>query len=179
MRGLVFTELIEFVEEALGHNVSDKMIKEAKLDNNGVFTQGGSYEFDDLVKLVVSLSNITGKEVGELLYVFGEHMFERLVLLYGKEIDSKGSSIEFIDNVENVIHVEVRKLYPDAELPIFQTIEKGKDHLVIIYISNKRLEEFAHGLIDGCAKYFGELLDITYKTVDEDSHKVKFIIEKI
>ena len=47
MRGVVFTELIEFVEDVLGFETADKMIEDAKLNNNGVFTQGGNYPFSD------------------------------------------------------------------------------------------------------------------------------------
>lgn len=29
-------------------------------------------------------------------------------------------AFQFLKNIENYIHVEVRKLYPDAELPTFE-----------------------------------------------------------
>ena len=56
MRGVVFTELMEFVEDKLGFEVADKMIEKSKLDNGGVFTQGGNYPFKDMVKLLTILT---------------------------------------------------------------------------------------------------------------------------
>ena len=56
MKGLVFTELLEYVEENFGFDVADKIIENAKLENNGAFTQAGNYPFEELVKLVVALS---------------------------------------------------------------------------------------------------------------------------
>ncbi|HFS85217.1 MAG TPA: hypothetical protein ENK72_01200 [Epsilonproteobacteria bacterium] len=82
MKGIVFTELIEFVEEALGFEIADQMIGNAGLANEGAFTQAGNYPFEDLQKLVVRLSAATGKPAGDLLYLFGQYLFGRLIKLY-------------------------------------------------------------------------------------------------
>lgn len=179
MRGVVFTELIEFVEEALGFEVADKMIAKAHLENHGAFSQGGNYPFSHMQKLLMSLSEITKKEPNELLYIFGEHLFSILVKLYGKDIKSAGTALEFIDSVEDFVHVEVKKLYPDADLPKFETVEKDDSHLILVYQSDKKLESFAHGLIQACGKYFNEPLDTTFEVINENPHKVKFTIKKI
>lgn len=178
MRGVVFTELLEFVEEALGFEVADKMIEMAKLENGGSFSQGGNYPFSEMQKMLMALSQITGKEPNELLFIFGEHLFSVLVKLYGKNIKEVGSSLDFIDSVESFVHVEVKKLYPDADLPKFITETKDENHIVLIYQSEKRLEAFAHGLIKSCGEYFEESLDINYETINQKPYQVKFIIKK-
>lgn len=179
MRGVVFTELIEFVESALGFEISDKMIEMANLSNHGVFTQGGNYPFEHMQKLLTSLSTITGKKPQELLFIFGEHLFTVLVKLYAKDIKDAKTSINFIESVENYVHVEVKKLYPDADLPRFITEEKSDSHLILIYKSEKKLEAFAHGLMVACGKYFGENLEISYETISDKPYKVKFVISKV
>lgn len=179
MRGVVFTELIEFVESALGFDVADKMIEMSKLDNDGAFSQGGNYPFSDMVKILGALSKITGKEPNELLEIFGEHLFAVLVKLYGQDIKEVGSPILFIDSVEHYVHVEVKKLYPDVELPTFKTEEKSDNHIVLIYQSEKRLEAFAYGLMSACGKYFEQPLDIKYETISEKPYQVKFMINKV
>jgi len=178
MRGVVFTEMIEFVEEAISFDVADKMIEMAKLDNNGAFSQGGNYPFSDLVKLLAALSEITGKSKDELLFIFGQYLFSVLVKLYGKNIKEVGSSLDFIDSVEHYVHVEVKKLYPDADLPTFKTIQKDEKQLTLIYSSEKKLESLAHGLISSCGEYFGEKLTITFKTVSTEPYQVEFLIKK-
>ena len=178
MRGVVFTELMEFVENTLGFEVADKMIENAKLANDGAFSQGGNYPFEDLVKLLTALSEITGKKPNELLFIFGEHLFSVLVKLYGKNIKEVGSALDFIDSVEDFVHVEVKKLYPDVDLPTFKTIEKSENHLILIYSSEKRLESFAHGLISSCGDYFNEPLEVTYKTISTSPYQVEFLIKK-
>ena len=178
MRGVVFTELIEFVEDKLGFDIADKMIEEAKLDNEGVFTQGGNYPFEEMVKLLTSLSKITGKEPNELLEIFGEHLFSVLVKIYGKDIKENKTALSFIDSVEDYVHVEVKKLYPDAELPTFTTTYKDDNKIVIIYQSDKKLDSFAQGLIKACGEYFNENLDISKEIVSKEPYQVEFTIIK-
>jgi hypothetical protein len=179
MRGVVFTELIEFVEEALGFDLADRMLENAHLENGGVFSQGGNYPFDELVKIVVSLSKETGKNVDELLHIFGKHFFGRLVKLYGRDIREDSNSLDFIGKVEKMVHVEVRKLYPDADLPTFEVVKQDANFLVMHYYSEKRLESLALGLMEGCAEYFNEKLKIEYHVASEKPHKVEFFIEKV
>lgn len=178
MRGVVFTELIEFVEEKLGFEVADQMIEQAKLAHGGTFTQGGNYPFEEMVKLLTALSKLTGKSPAELLEIFGEHLFNVLVKIYGKDIKENQSSLDFIDSVEHYVHVEVKKLYPDAELPTFTTTQKSDTMLVIIYQSEKKLDAFALGLIKSCGTYFGDTLNVTRKVISESPYKVEFTIIK-
>lgn len=178
MRGVIFTEMIEFVEEALGFEIADKMIEKAMLENHGAFSQGGNYPFEHMVKLLTALSEITGKAPNELLFIFGKHLFSTLVKLYGRDIKA-GNALDFIDSVEHYVHVEVKKLYPDAELPKFDTIQKDENQLTLIYKSNKKLEAFAHGLIEACGEYFQEPLKVKYKTISNEPYEVEFNIKKI
>ena len=178
MRGVVFTELIEFVEEKLGFEIADKMLSDAKLSHGGIFTQGGNYPFEEMVQLLTALSKLTGKHPNELLEIFGEHLFHVLVKIYSKDIKENQNSLDFIDSVEEYVHVEVKKLYPDAELPTFTTKSKSENKLVIIYQSEKRLDAFAFGLIKSCGNYFGDTLNITTKVINESPYQVEFTITK-
>lgn len=178
MRGVVFTELIEFVENALGFDTADKMIEKANLENDGAFSQGGNYPFSHMQKLLHSLSEITGKSKDELLFVFGKHLFSVLAKLYQKNMTDDLTALTFLDSVENFVHVEVKKLYPDADLPKFTTEEIDETHIVLIYQSEKRLESFAKGLMVSCGEYFNEPLEIKHEVINENPYQVKFFIEK-
>jgi Haem-NO-binding len=48
---------------------------------------------------------------------FGKHLFGRFVCNYPQFFGGINSALTFLANIEGYIHVEVRKLYPDAELP--------------------------------------------------------------
>lgn len=178
MRGVVFTELIEFVEEKLGFDIADQMLEQAQLSHGGVFTQGGNYPFSEMVQVLTALSKITGKAPDDLLEIFGEHMFHVLVKIYGKNIKEDNSALDFIDSVETYVHVEVRKLYPDADLPTFTTTSKSENTLTLVYKSEKKLDALALGLMKACGVYFGEKLSITKKLINESPYEVEFSIVK-
>jgi hypothetical protein len=178
MKGVIFTEFIEFVEEEYSFDVADEII----VDENGedrIFTQGGQYQFEELVALIVSLHKIVGDEIGLILYKFGEYLFGRLAKMASFLLKDAKSSLQLIEKVDTYIHIEVRKLYPDADLPKFHVLEKRDNYLQIEYQSEKRLEELAKGLMVGCAKYFDEEVQIEYKTISENPHKSIFEIKKI
>lgn len=55
MKGLVFTELLEYVENNFGFDMADKIIEDSNLENDGAYTQAGNYPFEELIKLVNAL----------------------------------------------------------------------------------------------------------------------------
>ena len=59
------------------------------------------------------------------------------------------------------MHVEVRKLYPEAELPTFETSFPAPNTMHLIYRSKRPFSALAYGLIKGCASYYGEQIEIS------------------
>jgi hypothetical protein len=178
MKGVVFTEFIEFTEEEYGFDTADEIV----VDENGedrIFTQGGNYEFEELVALVVSLHKISGDEVNLILFKFGKYLFGRLAKMASFLLKDAESSLELIEKVDTYIHIEVNKLYPDADLPKFRVISKDTNYLEMEYESEKRLEEFGKGLMVGCANYFNETLEINYESKGENPHVSIFKIKKV
>jgi len=177
MKGLVFTELLEYVEDNFGFDMADKIIEQSKLANNGSFTQAGNYAFEDLLKLVAALSNELNIEIPKLLEIFGEHMFTRLISLNPQLKDNFESSLDLISQVDNIIHPEVEKLYPGADLPKFNLINRTENKVIIDYISSKNLESFAIGLMKGSAKSFNEEIIISQEKL-ENVTRFTLVLEK-
>lgn len=160
MKGMVFTELVEFVEEKFGFEVADGMLEASLLENKGAYTQAANYPFEELAAIVTKLSQITGIAMGTLIEAYGRHLFGRIVGLYPPMVANFSSSLPFIAQVDTFIHPEVKKLYPDADLPSFQVITLSEKELVIDYTSNKPLMPLARGLMLGAADHFGESIEI-------------------
>jgi hypothetical protein len=66
------------------------------------------------------------------------------------------------------IHVEVRKLYSDAELPSFDHEEQDDGSMVLIYRSRRALADFAEGLLQSCIAHFNEPMQINRKDMPSD-----------
>jgi hypothetical protein len=79
--------------------------------------------------------------------------------------------------IEDHIHVHVKKLYPDADLPSFLILEKSKSKLILVYSSKRGLYSLAHGLIVSAFKHYGQQVSVSYDLLETDGTKVKFTVE--
>lgn len=178
MKGIVFTEFLDLVEEKFGLETVEQIIDQSELESNGIYTAVGTYKFTEMVSLLTNLSNLTRIKPNDLLKVYGLHFFEVLVKNYGTILKSYKTPLELLASIDEHIHVQVRKLYPDAELPYFETIERTEKKLIMIYHSSRAMYAFADGLMEKTFKYYNENATITYELLEKNGTKVRFTIIK-
>lgn len=178
MKGIVFTELLEMVEEKFGYELVDHLLQNPDLPSGGIYTAIGTYDHAEMVTLVTNLSQQTNVPVPDLLRTYGQYMFTAFTRSYRPFVDRATSAFGLLSSVQHYIHVEVRKLYPDAELPHFTIDQPAENHLRMHYISERKLADFAHGLIEGCLATFNEKATITKTILVEDGSQVLFDIVK-
>ena len=176
MKGIVFTEFLEMVEDRFGVEVTDAIISNSELPSGGSYTAVGTYEHSEMVSLVTALHQKTQIAVPDLLRVYGEHLFGRFALLYPKFVGGNTTAFSLLESIQEGIHVEVLKLYPDAQLPRFTTERPQENVLVMHYNSKRKMADFAYGLIDGCIKHFGETASINMVFNDEEGTSATFTI---
>jgi len=179
MKGVVFTEFADMVEQRFSPEMLDSIIEDAHLPSGGAYTAVGTYPHEEMVALVSALSSRSGTAVPELLRAFGEYLFGRFVKGYPAFFEGRTDAFSFLAGIEDVIHAEVRKLYPDAELPRFE-VEHHDDHrLVIIYSSGRHFEDLAEGLIAGCISHFGRSATLRRETLGEGpQRRERFLLER-
>lgn len=178
MKGFVFTELFNLVENKFGYKTLQNTIKRSNVPNNGVYVSGGYYTIEELNSLVLALSEETGIPAQELLFLYGRHLFSILIKSYSFFADGKKSPIEFMASVDEYIHVEVRKLHPNAELPSFKIESQTEDSIVLIYESKRGLEAFAKGMMFGCADFYNTVIDVQYTPMDRPNTS-RFVVKLI
>jgi len=162
MKGIVFTEFSEMIVGMFGDDMLDDLIDETKPASGGAYTAVGTYDHQELLNMVVELSHRTGIEVPKLVHTFGLHLGKTFTEKFTTFFVESGSTLKFLRKIDNHIHVEVRKLYPDAELPVFSFKEPTDDEpaFKLHYQSTRGLAELAHGLIEATSAYYGEKFDI-------------------
>jgi hypothetical protein len=170
MKGVVFTEFLDMVEDTFSADVVDDIIEGAALPSGGVYTAVGTYPHAELGKLVIQLSQRTGAKVPELLRAYGRHLFGRFLAGYPIFFKDVRDSFGFLQTIEGLVHVEVRKLYPDAELPSFESTQVAPNRMEMIYRSPRCLGDFAQGLMEGCFAHFNQKVQIT--RIDEAQGRV-------
>ena len=180
MKGIVFTEFLELVEDKFGLEVVDQIIQEssAELESNGVYTAVGTYKFSEMLALLTNLSSLTKVSVNDLLHVYGLHFFSILVKNHSNIIEMYSDPLEMLASIEAHIHVHVRKIYPNAELPRFEILSRDQSKLEMIYYSNRSMYCFALGLMEKTFEHYNESASINYELLENDGSKVKFVIVK-
>ena len=178
MKGIVFTEFLDLVEEKFGLEMVDTIISSSKLESKGIYTSVGTYSFSEMLQLLQHLSSNTDISTDDLLLIYGEHFFSVIEKSYPGLLASYSEPIEMLASIENHIHVEVRKIYPDAELPTFEVIEKTKNSLTMIYKSSRSMHYFGLGLMNKTFEHFNSEATINVDKIKEDGTEVKFLINK-
>lgn len=178
MKGIVFTEFLDLVEHKFGLPMVDKIIKQSELDSEGVYTSIGTYNFSEMLQLLQNLSANTKISIDDLLLVYAEHFFGVIETSYPGLLNTYKDPIEMLASIEDHIHVEVRKIYPDAELPTFKVIEKTDNKLIMIYSSSRAMHHFGLGLMNKTFEHFNSTANIVLEKIKPDGTEVKFIINK-
>ena len=178
MKGVVFTEFIEMVEDRFGLELADRIIEMSELASGGAYTSVGTYDHGEIIALLTRLSEETKLPAQDLLKAFGHYLFGRFVHGYPQLFESMDDAIHFLSQLEGIVHVEVRKLYPDAELPRFEHRLLEPRGLEILYSSPRPFGDLAEGLIRGCIEHFGNSLQVTREEVPSANEtKIRFTVK--
>ncbi|QXP73674.1 heme NO-binding domain-containing protein [Tenacibaculum sp. HL-MS23] len=179
MKGIVFTEFLDLVEDKFGLEMVDKIISQSTLESEGIYTSIGTYSFSEMLQLLQHLSRNTSISIDDLLLVYAEHFFNVIEKSYPGLLATYRDPIEMLASIENHIHIEVKKIYPEAELPTFIIEERTENSLIMIYKSSRAMHHFGLGLMNKTFDHFNSKASIILEKIREDGTEVKFIIKKI
>jgi hypothetical protein len=158
VKGIVYNLLEECVSREYGEDTWDDLLGSAGVD--GVYTSLGSYPDEDLFALVAAASNGLGEPADSIIRWFGRSAMPLLAGRYPRFFEPHADTRAFVLTLNGIIHPEVRKLYPGADVPVFSFDSSSDDVLVMGYQSNRKLCAFAEGLLEGAAVHYGEEITI-------------------
>ena len=76
MKGIVFTEFLEMVEQKFGMDMVNDLIDNNTLSSGGVYSAVGTYDHAEMVTLVMDLNKRSGIALPDLLKAFGAYLFQ-------------------------------------------------------------------------------------------------------
>lgn len=172
MKGIVFTEFREMLDQKFSMEFTEELLAETDLPSGGSYTAVGTYDHREMVALVTTLSKKTGLCGAELQKMFGRHLLGRFLAGHPAYFSRCRSACELLASVNDVIHVEVRKLHADAELPAFSHRYLADGSFELEYRSKRPFADLAEGLIAGCIEHYGDPIVLTrFDLTDErESH---------
>lgn len=154
MKGLVFVELLKMAEEATSEELVDEVLDSLDLESGAAYSSVGSYSCGELFAIVGALSARLDAPASDLQKQFGHWMFAHFLQHFGPFFHDKRSAFEMLASIDGEVHVEVRKLYPDAELPRFETEQISDREMKLTYRSARPLQWFCFGLIEACIEHY-------------------------
>ena len=180
MKGIIFTEFVGMVEDVFSPETMDNVFDRVDLPSGGAYTSVGTYDHAEIVQLAVALSQETGVPVQDLVKAYGEHLFGRFTTLYPDYFSEPMDTFGFLHHVENYIHTEVLKLYPDAEVPRFEFRMTEANEMVFDYLSSRHLGDVAEGLLRGCISHFKEDIEVTSEDLSTEAEaRVRFHLSRV
>lgn len=178
MKGVVFTEFLGFVGERFGEDMVDDIVEGSALPSGGAYTAVGTYNHAEMGALCGALSRRTGQPAEALVQAFGNHLGDSFALSHPAFFERAQDLFDFLESIESHIHAEVRKLYPDAELPSFAIEQRSATRLVMTYRSPRRLGALCEGLIHGSARQFGVQVQVQAQPIESgDGSAVRFVVD--
>lgn len=180
MKGLIFTEFLEMVEEKFGYEVLDRLTSLPSLQKKGAYTSVGNYPHDEMLKMIDELHSAVDLTHKALILAFAQWMFEVFIKVHPEFFETIDNSFDFLNGIETVIHSEVRRLYPDARLPDFECERRTENELVMDYSSWRPFADLAEGLIKASSEHFGEQIEVVREAgPTDDSRSARFILRRI
>ncbi|RBP51425.1 heme NO-binding domain-containing protein [Arenicella xantha] len=176
MKGIILSEFVEFLEQHAGEDAAQQIIDQCQLASDGAYSRVGLYDYHELIQLLTESVSETGASAEEMLDGFSNHLFAVFKRDYGVFFEGIGNAAQMLMQIDNHIHVEVEKLYPDAELPRFDYRQDGAN-LILNYQSPRPLALVAKALVSACLKYFGDQEVLTAYTLSEDLKSAEFVIQ--
>jgi len=152
MKGIVFIALNQMIEEKIGISTWEQLLDLTGIE--GIYTSFESYPDEEIMALVVKLSEIAEIPINDLVSSFGEYLFTILASKYPIFIESEHTFFGFLISIDSVIHKEVKKLYDSPNLPTIACKEIDKSTLLMRYQSPRKLCLLAEGLIRGAAQHY-------------------------
>lgn len=177
MKGIIFTELIDFIERHSDVAIAEQIIEAANLGHFGAYTAVGNYPHQEVMQLVESAASILEIPAQDLMRQFGRELFSILYESHPEFFeDAVVDAPSFLARVQSHIHDEVVKLYPESNPPKV-IVTYGGGALLVDYESHRPLALVALGLIEGCYEYFGGPIKVGFDPeLDITSSSAQFSI---
>ena len=158
MKGIVFNLLEQVVTDEHGEDAWDRVLEAA--GHEGAYTAVGSYPDDQFMALVGAAVEQLGVEPDDLVRWFGKRSMPLLATRYPVFFEGHTETRSFVLTLNDVIHPEVRKLFPGADVPTFEFHTPDENSVELAYVSSRKLCSFAEGLVEGAAEHFGETVEL-------------------
>jgi hypothetical protein len=160
-KGIIMNILADMVETQFGMVEWNAILDDAGV--SGVYSSAVLYSGSELLTLVGIISERNHVPVNDLVFAYGRYLFPAFTNRYAYLISQDDELFVFLASIDSVIHVEVKKLHPNAVTPGFTCERMTDKQLRLDYRSERHFCRLALGLIDGAAEHFKQAYDVVHE----------------
>ncbi len=160
MKGLLFTELLEMVEEEFGYNTANAIVLGSHLSSGGIYTASRTYHRAEMSTLFEQLQHHTNLPFEQLAAAFGRHLCRRITQAYPQH---KG----YVNRIFTMISKR-------SATPVFQYLSTGNDSLTVLYNPYAKAACLTDGMIKGYLDCLQQLSAVE-ETIFSDGRR-KFVV---
>lgn len=171
MKGSVFNAFEAFVDSRPQGPSFEVVLDGAVLESAGPHVGPATYPDADLVALVVRYAGLCRQQVPAVLVEFGRFLFGMLHSHAPGFARAFDEPVAFLESLDRVIHVEVRKLDSEAYVPTVLVERKRDGGVMVSYHSKRQLCALAEGLLLGVADHYDHDLELTHPVCMHDGHE--------
>jgi len=132
----------------------ESILDSVQPDSGGIYTSVEDFPDSELFEMIKSLAEHTNTPANDLVKEFGLYLFHTLAAKHQIFVDAEPDFFAFLKSIDNVIHKEVEKLYPNPNLPNIDWEQPDSQTLKLFYRSPRKLCHLASGLIRGAASQY-------------------------
>lgn len=170
MKGIIFNLAAEVVIAGHGEDAWDAVLAGAQA--SGSYTSLGSYPDSELMAIVAAAADLLGVDRDAVLREVAGGAIPLLATRYPHFFTPHADATRFVLTLNDIIHPEVRKLYPGAIVPRFSFTEHSPESITMKYESERQLCALAEGFVTGAATHYGQTVVINQPmcTANGDPH---------
>ncbi len=172
MKGVIVNCFEELVNSRLGKKFWQCALEDAGLKQMTLFLVFDDIDEAVVMKLVASVMRQANLSLPQLADMFGEYwVMEYSQKMYPQYYAKHTTAKSFLLGLDE-LHVGITKKMATARPPRFTYAWKDDHTLIMRYISQRNMLDFAAGLVKGIGKFYHETLDV--KRIGTDQLQVTF-----
>ena len=154
MKGVIFNLLEDVVRDEQGDDFWDNV--EEVSGASGAYTSLGTYSDGELTALATAVGAALATPADDVVRHVGHEGMAMLAKRYPEFFSPHRDVRSFLLSLNTVVHPEVRRLLPGAQIPDFIHRYPAPDVLELVYTSRRGRCDLAEGLILGAAEHYRE-----------------------
>jgi hypothetical protein len=162
MKAFIVTSMVDMLDRQHGSGQVDAILADAGLTGLRGVDPHSDVPVQSIVRLSMVAAEALNTEVDDLVEQFGWYIFGVLVIEFPDQV-SQPDFHAFLRAVNTQIHPEMRRRFPNAEVPTVTVEEADGDSFLVRYASKRPFTRLACGIISAASTHFGLISTVTVK----------------